>query len=80
MVKNLLTSAEPLETWVLSLGRGEPRQWEMATQSSILAWEIPWTQEPGRLQSGSYKESNMTEQLSTQIRLGFAQIYGTCLV
>ena len=39
------------ETWVLSLGREDPLEKEMATHSSILAWRIPWTEEPGRLQS-----------------------------
>ena len=36
---------------------------EMATHSSILAWEIPWTEEPGGLQSMGHKESDMTERL-----------------
>ena len=39
------------EIEVQSLGRGDPLEEEMATHSSILAWRIPWTQEPGRLQS-----------------------------
>ena len=39
------------ETWVQSLGREDPLENEMATHSSILAWRIPWTEEPGRLQS-----------------------------
>ena len=39
------------ETWVQSLGREDPLEKEMATHSSILAWEIPWTEEPGGLQS-----------------------------
>ena len=39
------------ETWVLSLGWEDPLEKEMATHSSILAWRIPWTEEPGRLQS-----------------------------
>ena len=39
------------ETWVRSLGREDPLEKEMATHSSILAWRIPWTEEPGRLQS-----------------------------
>ena len=44
------------ETWVLSLGWEDPVKEEMATYSSILAWEIPWMEEPGRLQSmGSQK-------------------------
>ena len=39
------------ETWVQSLGREDPLEKEMATHSSILAWKIPWTEEPGGLQS-----------------------------
>ena len=39
------------ETRVQSLGREDPLEKEMATHSSILAWKIPWTEEPGRLQS-----------------------------
>ena len=39
------------ETWVPSLGWEDPLEKEMATHSSILAWRIPWTEEPGRLQS-----------------------------
>ena len=41
------------EMEVQSLGQEDPLKKEMATHSSILAWEIPWTEEPGRLQSGS---------------------------
>ena len=47
-VKNLPAMQE---TWVRSLGREDPLEKEMATCSSTLAWEIPWTREPGRLQS-----------------------------
>ena len=39
------------ETWVQSLGQEDPLEKEIATHSSILAWKIPWTEEPGRLQS-----------------------------
>ena len=39
------------ETWVQTLGREDPLEKEMATQSSILAWKIPWMEEAGRLQS-----------------------------
>ena len=49
-VKNPHAMRETLETLVRSLG-GEPLEKEMATHSSILAWEIPWTEEPDRLQS-----------------------------
>ena len=48
MVKNLPAMQE---TWVWSLGLEDPLKEEMATHSSILAWRIPWTEEPGRLQS-----------------------------
>ena len=40
-----------LETWVQSLGWEDPLEEEMAIHSSILAWRIPWTEEPGRLQT-----------------------------
>ena len=39
------------ETWIRSLCREDPLEKEMATHSSTLAWKIPWTEEPGRLQS-----------------------------
>ena len=39
------------ETWVQSLGREDPLEKEMATHARILAWRIPWREEPGRLQS-----------------------------
>ena len=39
------------ETWVQPLGREDPLEKEMVTHSSILAWKIPWMEEPGRLQS-----------------------------
>ena len=39
------------ETWVRSLVREDPLEKEMATHSSVLAWETPWTEEPSRLQS-----------------------------
>ena len=43
------------ETWVQSLGWEDPLEESMATHSSILAWRIPWTEEPGGLQSGSQR-------------------------
>ena len=48
MVKNLPAM---WEIWVLSLGKEDPLKKGKATHSSILAWRIPWTEEPGRLQS-----------------------------
>ena len=37
------------ETWILFLGQEDPLEKEMTTHSNILAWQIPWTEEPGRL-------------------------------
>ena len=59
-VKNLLAMQEPLETRVQSLGQEDPLEKEMATHFSILAWETPWTEEPGKLWS-------MVWQSSTQL-------------
>ena len=49
MVKNPPAMQEMQEMWVPSLGQEDPLKKEMATHSSILAWNIPWTEEPGRL-------------------------------
>ena len=49
------------ETWVRSLGWEDPLEKEMATHSSPLAWKIPWTEEPGRLQPWGHKELDTTE-------------------
>ena len=46
---------------VQSLSWEDPLEEGKATHSSILAWSIPWTEEPGGLQSIGFKESNMTE-------------------
>ena len=51
------------ETEVRSLGREDPLEKEVATHSSTLAWKIPWTEEPGKLQSMGRKELDTTEQL-----------------
>ena len=48
MVKNLPAMQK---TWIQSLGREDPLEEGMATHSSILAWRIPWTEEPGGLQT-----------------------------
>ena len=55
LVKNLLAMQE---TWVRVLGREDPLEKEMATHSSILAWRIPWTEEPVGLQSVGSQESD----------------------
>ena len=46
--------------WVRSMGQEEPLEEETATLSSILAWRIPWTEEPGILQSMGSQESDTT--------------------
>ena len=51
------------ETQVQSLGREDPPEKEMVTHSSILAWRIPWTEKPDRLQSMGSQESDTTERL-----------------
>ena len=52
------------DTWVHFLGGEDPLEKEMATHSSIPAWKIPWTEEPGRLQFVGSQESDMTQQLN----------------
>ena len=61
---------ETQETWVRSLGREDPLEKEMAAHSSILAWEIPWTEESGRQQS-------MGSQSWTQLSRFKFCIFGT---
>ena len=48
------------EMWVQSLSQEDPLEKKMAIHTSILAWEIPWREEPGRLQSMGLQESDMT--------------------
>ena len=61
-VKNVSAMQEP---WVRSLGWEDPLEEGMATQSSILAWEISWTEKPGRLQSSGGRVG--CERLSTHV-------------
>ena len=61
VVKNLPAMQE---TRVQSLGQEDPLEKGMAAHSNIFTWSIPWTEEPGGLQSWGRKESNMTEQLN----------------
>ena len=60
-VKKLPAMQELQEMWVWPLGWEDPLEEDMATHSSILAWRIPWTEEPGRQQSIGLQESDMTE-------------------
>ena len=56
-----------LETWVRSLGWEGHLEQVMATHSSILAWRILWTEEPGGLSSWGHQESDTVEQLTFKI-------------
>ena len=60
MVKNLPVMQE---TQVRSLGQEDPLEKQMPTHSSILAWRIPWTEEPGRLQYMGSQKVALTERL-----------------
>ena len=68
MVKNLPAI---WETRVWSLDQKDPLEKGMTTHSSILAWRIPWAEEPGGLQSRESKESDMTEQLTLSLFILF---------
>ena len=59
------------KTWVQSLGQQDPLEEGMATHSSILAWKIPWTEEPGRLQSmwSQRVEHNWVTNTSLQLSI-----------
>ena len=63
MVKNLPAMQE---TWILFLGQEYHLEKKMATLSSILAWKIPWTEEPSWLQAMRSQTLDMTEQLNMQ--------------
>ena len=52
-------------TRVQSLGREDLREKEVATHTSILAWKVPWTEEPGRYSPWGHKESDTTELTHT---------------
>ena len=65
MAQTVQKMATMWKTWVWSLSREDPLEKEMATHSSILAWRIPWTEEPGGLYSPwDCKESDTTEWLT----------------
>ena len=77
-VKNLPAMQETQEMWVRSLGWEDPLEEEMTTHSSILAWRIPWTEEPGGLQStGSQRVGHdlATEQQGPLSRASNSRIH-----
>ena len=65
VVKNLPAVQE---TWVPSLGREDLLEKGMTTHSSVLAWRIPWTEEPGRLSPLGHRQSDTTEQLTLHFK------------
>ena len=67
------------ETQVRSLGWEDPLEKEMATHSSTLAWKIPWTKEPGRLQSMDCKESDTTEELHFHFHFVLETMFSPCI-
>ena len=72
MVKNLLAVQEMQETPVPSLGQEDPLEEEMATHSSILAWEIPWTEKPSGLlgRANSLEKTLMLGKIEGRRRWG----------
>ena len=76
-VKNPPAVQEP---WVRSLPWEDPLEEGMATRPNILTSRIPWTEEPGWLQSVGCKESDMTEQLTfmCQVRCRIQEAWGWC--
>ena len=56
------------ETWVQSLGWEDILEEGMATHSSILAWRIPWTEEPAGYSPWGHRESDMAEQLTLSLK------------
>ena len=64
MAQSLKNPPAIQETWVQSLGQEDPLEEGMATTSSLLAWRIPSTEEPGKLQSMGVAELDTTEQLT----------------
>ena len=62
LAAQLVKSLPPMqETRVRSLGREDPLEKEMATHSSILVWDLPWLEQPSRLQSMESQRVDMTE-------------------
>ena len=70
VVKNPPANAGDIRVWVWSLGQEDPLEEDMATHSSIIAWRIPWTEEPGGLQS---------VELQSQIRLKWLSMHALFL-
>ena len=70
------------ETWVQSLGREDPLEKEMATHSSISAWDKPWTEEPGELQSMGLSQTQLSNKttITTTMNIKSYQEYSDSTV
>ena len=79
-VNNLPTTQETQERWVQSLDRDDFMEEGMTTYSSVLAGKIPWTEEPGSLQSMGCKESDKTEGACTHAVANDVQHLFICLL
>ena len=64
-VKNLPATQKTQETWIQFLGQEDPLEEEIATHSNILAWKIPWTEEPWQATVHGVAKSQKTEQTYT---------------
>ena len=73
-VKNVPAMQETQEMQVWYMGWEDPLEKGMATHSSILAWRIPWTEDPGGLQSRGHKQLNVTEQLLLLLLSHFSHV------
>ena len=69
-VKNPPAMQETEETWVQSPGQEDCLEEEMATHSSILAWEIPWMEEPGAVQRLTKSQARLSDEAHTQCHCG----------
>ena len=70
VIKNLPANTEDARDSICSLNQDDPLEQEMASHSSILAWKIPWTEEPGGY--SPWKCKNTTEQLNTHTHQSIA--------
>ena len=76
VVQSLKNLPAVQETWVQSLGQEDPLEKEMATHSSILAWKIPWTEEPGWLNNMSLNNNNYPKKEKGRMWSDWGQILG----
>ena len=76
VVQSLKNLPAVQETWVQSLDQEDPLEKEMATHSSILAWKIPWTEEPGWLNNMSLNNNNNPKKEKGRMWSDWGQILG----